>query len=323
MSPKRVGIIGFDQVKALQLFGPADAFSAAVLDDGYGGRIPCYEVCTIGTTASFRTDSGFTVAADSTLEDAPDLDIIVIAGGKGIRTGNVSDRIADFLLERAWTSRIAAACSGIYGLAPTGFLDRREATTHWRFASDVARRFPAIRLDHRRPLVSDGRFFTAAGLSAGINLAVALIEEDYGRYVARSVSEELSIYRAEADREESRDGSQQQSTERFADLVAWIVRNLNTDLSLEVLARRACMSPDHFGKAFKSFFGTPPAEFIENLRLNEARRRLSKRQKTLQSVATSVGFRNSDAFQRAFQRKFGTRPSRLFAETNQLAPAAR
>lgn len=320
IAPKRVGIIGFDRVTALHLVGPADVFSAAALDDGYGGRIPCYEVCTIGTTERFRGESGLTFTADCTLQNAPELDIIIVAGGRGIRRPEINGAITHFLLERAgWLARIGAVSSGIYGLAPTGLLDGREVTTHWRCARDVAQRFPMLKVNHKRPLVHDGRFYTSTGLSAGLNLSLAMIQEDYGPYVATSVGQDLLLYPSPQDCHDlPPEATQFESyrTDRFADLVAWIVRNLQRDLSVEIMARRACMSPDNFSKAFKSFFGAPPTDFVENLRLNEARRRLSKRQKTVQSVAASVGFRNSGAFQRAFERKFGWRPSRVLAESN-------
>jgi transcriptional regulator GlxA family with amidase domain len=237
-----------------------------------------------------------------------------------IRRPEISEAITHFLLERAGRHRrIGSVCSGIYGLAPTGLLDGREVTTHWRYARDVAQRFPMLKVNHTRPLVHDGRFYTSTGLSAGLNLSLAMIQEDYGPYVATSVGQDLLLYPSPQDRHDlPPEATQFESyrTDRFADLVAWIARNLQTDLSVEILARRACMSPDHFSKAFKSFFGAPPTDFVENLRLNEARRRLSKRQKTVQSVAASVGFRNSGAFQRAFEQKFGRRPSRVLAESN-------
>jgi transcriptional regulator GlxA family with amidase domain len=176
-----------------------------------------------------------------------------------------------------------------------------------------------LKVNHKRPLVHDGRFYTSSGLSAGLNLSLAMIQEDYGPYVATSVGRDLLLYPSPQDCHDlPSEATQFESyrTDRFADLVAWIVRNLQRDLSVEIMARRACMSPDNFSKAFKSFFGAPPTDFVENLRLNEARRRLSKRQKTVQSVAASVGFRNSGAFQRAFERKFGWRPSRVLAESN-------
>ena len=196
-------------------------------------------------------------------------------------------------------------------MAPTGLLDGREVTTHWRFASDVARRFPKLRLDYGRPLVKDGPFYTSAGLTPAIDLSLALIEEDYGYHVALAVAQETMIPLTH------RNGQHElpkpvafdsQPTDRFAELIAWIMRNLHGDLSVDVLARRACMSRSHFNRAFKSVFGVTPAEFVENLRLNEARRRLSTPRKIVYSVAESVGFSNPDAFQRAFERRFGAKP---------------
>jgi transcriptional regulator GlxA family with amidase domain len=318
MTPKRIGIIGFDRVTALHLIAPAEAFRAAVLDDGYGGRIPCYEVCTLGAGSErFCTDSGLEFNAQTNLADAPELDTIIVAGGPGLCDTKTSQSIAAFLLRRASESRrIGTVCTGLYGLAPTGLLDDREVTINWRFATDAARRFPRLRINHKRPIIQSGPFYTSSGLAAGMNLSLAMIREDYGPYVAQAVQDELFLDLTKA---ETCDGIPEggpldrRPNERFADLIPWIVRNLQGDLSVEILARRACMSPNHFSKAFKSVFGQPPKIFIENLRLNEARRRLSKRQKTIFGVAASVGFTDAAAFQRAYQRRFGTRPSTSFA----------
>jgi transcriptional regulator GlxA family with amidase domain len=320
MQPKRVGIIGFEQVTALHLVGPAEAFCAAALDNGYGGRIPCYEVCTVGVGSDrFQAESGFEFQAQSSLSDCLEFDTIIVAGGSGIRKPGVSEQISEHLSRCAPdTRRIGAVCTGLYGLAPTGLLDDREVTIHWRFATDVARRFPRLRVNHKRPVIQDGPFYTSSGLSAGINLALAMIREDYGPHVAQAVERELVVSPVLGERGDSpvdRAAFEPRPNERFADLVPWIIRNLQSDLSVEILARRACMCPSHFSKAFKSVFGQAPKVFVENLRLNEARRRLSKRQKTLQSVAASVGFRDCGAFQRAFVRKFGSRPSRVFDES--------
>ncbi len=318
MNPKRVGIIGFDQVTALHVIAPAEAFRAAALDNGYGGRIPCYEVCIIGVgSEKFHTDSGLEVQAQTTLDKVEELDTIIVAGGPGIREPKVSQAIATFLLRRSSDCRrIGAVCSGLYGLASTGLLDDREVTINWRFATDAARRFPRLRINHKRPLVQSGPFYTSSGLAAGVNLSLAMIREDYGPYVAQAVESELFRDQTDPEGKESDGGLlDRRPNERFADLIPWIVRNLQGDLSVEILARRACMSPNHFSKAFKSVFGQPPKLFIENLRLNEARRRLSKRQKTIFGVAASVGFTDSAAFQRAYQRRFGARPSANFAAT--------
>jgi transcriptional regulator GlxA family with amidase domain len=327
MKPKRIALIGFEEVTALHLVGPAEAFTAAALDDGYGGRIPCYDVTIVGIGSEcFRAESGMAFTAEMDLAAAQEFDTVIIAGGRGIHEPRVANAIRDWILQHARSMRrIGAICTGVFALAPTGLLDGREVTVHWRFASELARRFPRLRIDHRKPLIRAGSYFTASGLSAGINLSLTMIADDYGPHVAQAVSRELALFpvgpsRAEPVGARSRDN---QGSDRFADLVAWIVRNLDSDLSVETLARRACICPSHFSKAFKSVFGESPSDFVENLRLHEARRRLSKRQKTLQSVATSVGFTSSDAFQRAFQKRFGTRPSRLLEPATKRGPIAK
>jgi transcriptional regulator GlxA family with amidase domain len=317
--PKRVGLVGFDDVTALHLVGSADTFIAAELDDGYGNRIPCYEVHMIGVFSDrFRAEDGLMFEARATLSNAPVLDTIVIAGGRGIRRPEVSDKVAGWILKRInATRRIGAVGTGVYGVAPTGLLNGREVTTHWRFARDLARRFPRLRIDHRKPFVQDGPYYTTTGLNGGVNVSLAMIQEDYGPYVAQSVEEELALRLTKEDEEElpvdpaPRDN---RPIDRFSDLVAWVIRNLHADLSVEVLARRACMCPSHFSKVFKSVFGEPPSDFVQNLRLHEARRRLSKRQKTLRTVAASVGFSSPDSFHRAFERRFGVRPNKYLDE---------
>src|SRR4029453_3528107 len=185
MNPKRIGFLGFDGVTASHLVAPADTFAAAALDGGYGNRIRCYQICTIGLTPEpFRSGWGMVFKPEETLQTAPELDTVIVPGGDGLRHAAINEKISDWILARANRSRrIAAICTGIYFLAPTRLLDGREVTTHWRYASDVARRFPNLRVDPRRPLVKDGAFYTSSGFSAAINLSLALIEEDYGRHV--------------------------------------------------------------------------------------------------------------------------------------------
>jgi transcriptional regulator GlxA family with amidase domain len=313
MKPKRVGLLGFDQVTALHLIGPADAFAAATLDDGYGGHIRCYDVHIVGVTSDrFRSECGVHFEVENTLSYSPDFDTIIIPGGGGIRHAAVADKIAAWLLKRIDWRRIGAVCSGIYGLAPTGLLNGRFATTHARFAADVARRFPQVRLDQTRTLIKEDAYYTSSGLTAGLNLSLSMIREDYGPNVAASVERELTLRLTseEFGREEQHEVlPENHPIDRFADLVGWILHNLHADLSLEVLARRACMCPNRFGKVFKSIFGEAPGEFVAKLRLNEARRRLACRSKAIRTVAASVGFADPVAFQRAFKRRFGIQPA--------------
>ncbi len=313
MVPKRIGFLGFEGVAASNLAGSADVFAAAVLDGGYDNRISCYQSCTIGLGPQcFRAESGISFTPENTLETASELDTIVVPGGHGLQRSVVCEKIADWIVARAnRTRRIAAIGDGIYGLAPTGLLDGREVTTHWRYATDVTRRFPKLRVAPRRPLVKDGAFYTSSGPGAAVDLSLALIEEDYGRHVALAAAQEFVT--------SSGNGNGQgklpkpyvfdsQPADRFAELVPWIMRNLHEELSVNALARRMCMSPGHFNRAFKSVFGNTPAEFVERLRVNEAKRRLSVPKRTLDTIAASVGFSDAKAFRRAFKRRFGAKP---------------
>jgi len=314
MRPKEIGLIGFDQVTASHLTATADALRAAVLEDGFGGRIQCYRVWTIGLTKeAFRADSGMVIVPDTSFAAAPSLDTIIIAGGKGLHRSEIREPLTEWVLSRSYeTRRIASICSGILALAPSGLLDGREVTTHWRLVRPLALRHPRLRVDHKRRLVQDGQYYTAAGLTGGIDLARTLIEEDYGKQVAMAVDRELMLYlspKESPNESASSRGDEVRPLDRFAELIGWVMKNLQQELTVDAMARQAGMCPAHFTRAFKSVFGTTPGEFVENLRLNEARRRLASRRKTVRSVAESVGFANPKAFRRAFQRRFGDRPT--------------
>jgi transcriptional regulator GlxA family with amidase domain len=251
MNPKRVGFLGFEGVAASELTRAADVLAAATLDGGYGNRISCYQISAIGFTSEcFRAESGIAFRPDNTLETASELDTIVIPGGDGLRRSLVSETIADWVLARVnETRRVVAIGGGIYGVAPTGLLDGREVTTHWRYASDVARSFPNLRVDPRRHLVKDGVFYTCSGPNAAIDLSLALIEEDYGRHVASVVAQDFVSAPMNGNGQHKLPSPlvfDSQPADRFAELVPWIMRNLHEDLSINTLARRACMSPSHF-----------------------------------------------------------------------------
>jgi transcriptional regulator GlxA family with amidase domain len=313
----------------------ADVFAAAILDAGYGNPISCYDVCTIGFTSDcFQCESGITFMPSCTLETVCELDTIVVPGGNGLQRSLVSDRVADWILARAnRMRRIAAIGGGIFGVAPTGLLDGRQVTTHWRYTTDVARRFPNLRIDAKRHLVKDGAFYTSSGPRAAIDLSLTLIEEDYGRHVALAAAQKFVAPLLNGNGEHKLPDPavfDSQPTDRFGELIPWIMRNLGQDLSVNILARRACMSPSHFNRAFKSVFGSTPAEFVETLRVNEAKRRLSVPKRTLDTIAASVGFSDAKAFRRAFERRHGAKPrnclsifdSASVTETNRLGSSS-
>ncbi len=310
MKPLRIGIIGYDGVQGLDLVGPADAFSIPANEAGQ----PHYQVLVIGLTGKpFHTEAGISIAPTTTLRRAPQLDTVIIPGGRGARVGPAGPVISQWIAANAHRfRRIASVCTGIYALAPTGLLDHRRVTTHWRFADDVARNFPKLRLDHDALYLKDGAFYTAGGVTASVDLSLALIEEDFGPRVALTVARELVVYLKRA-------GGQKQyseplefqinSSDRFADLTSWVPEHLQGDLSLPALAKRVGLSPRQFHRRFKANFGRTPADFVHGLRLDEARRRLTERTQTIESVAASVGFQSDDAFRLAFLRRFKVTPS--------------
>lgn len=310
---RRIGFIVFPGITALDFVGPMDAFAAAGIgkDDK---KMPCYELITIGVNRGpIKGESGVEFRTHHTLESAPSCDTIIIPGGSGLREPATLAKVSAWLKERASkTRRLVSVCTGIYGLAASGLLDGRNVTTHWAFAHDVVQRFPKLRVDANALFIKDGKFYTSAGVTAGIDLTLALIEEDCGPSVALAVARELVVYL-------KRPGDQAQyseplrfqarSDDKFADLAAWISRNLHRRLSTQILAQRVHLGMRHFSRSFKRSFGVTPTQFVERQRIREACKRLLLPRANVESVSASVGFMNADTFRRAFERCIGTPPS--------------
>lgn len=314
MIPRTVGLIVFDQMAADELTGPAETFSRARVRTGDDRELRCYQVSTLGIgTAQCVTECGVIVKPQLNINDAPSLDTLIIPGGSGIHDTRLNKKIAKWLSRRApGTRRIAALGDSIYALAATGLLDRRKVATHWRFAKDVALRFPRLRVTSDSLFVKDGPFYTCAGGASAVDVSLSLIEEDYGRPIALKLARELIVHLKRSGEQQQYSEALQfqvQSCDRFADIATWVLCNLNQDLSVEALAQRACMSLRNFTRLFKIAFGRSPAEFVADARIAEARRRLDTPRNNIESVATSVGFQSADAFSRAFEREVGCRPS--------------
>ena len=311
---KRIGIIGYNDVQALDVVGPGDAFTLAASLTADSASCN-YEVLVLGLTSKpFAAESGLLMKPHTTLDKAPALDTVIIPGGRALRLDPTINRtIAQWLKARSSKiRRIASVCTGTYALAPSGLLDGLRVTTHWRFAQDLAKRYPRLQVDANAIFIKDGSIYTSAGVTAGIDLALALIEEDCGPAIALRVARELVVYL-------KRTGGQEQyseplrfqvdSKDSFSDLVPWIRGHMKHDLSVEALAARANLSPRQFSRRFKTAFGVTPGEFVEDMRLDEARRHLSKHSSGIEGIADAVGFASADSFRRAFERRFGIAPS--------------
>ena len=313
MLAKQVLIVGYDEITSLDLSGPLEAFSSAVVENSKGKSEPGYKVTIAALGAkTFRSESGLCITADCSLSSVRQVDTLLIPGGRGMRNPSTGAKLAGWISKRVdRIRRVASICTGVYGLAPTGLLDGRRVTTHWKFATDLAARFPALKVDAKPLYIREGKFYTSAGVTAGIDLSLALIEEDFGPQIALAVARDLVVYM-------KRPGGQEQfseplkfqmaSSSRFADLPAWISGHLDQDLSVEALAQRMNLCPRQFTRRFKTEFKNSPAAFVQRLRLDEARNRLASADCSVESVAASVGFNDPDSFRRAFVKCFGVPP---------------
>jgi transcriptional regulator GlxA family with amidase domain len=311
---RRIGVLLFPNVQALDVVGPMDAFAAAGAALGSGDRAPRYEVFTVAASnRAVVAESGLALQPHHTFDSCPEMDTLLIPGGCGMRDPRMAHKLAPWIAHQAErTRRVAAICTGTFGLAATGLLRNRRVTTHWRYARDLAARYPQLKVDANALHLKDGRFYTSAGITAGIDLALALIEEDCGRVVSLQVARELVVYLRRA-------GGQAQyseplefeakSIDRFADLSRWIAANLDRTITLDALARRASLGPRQVSRRFKATFGVTPANFVEGLRMKEAQRRLVVSEGSIKRVANSLGYRSSHVFRRAFERRFGVSPS--------------
>lgn len=310
---RRVGLVLFEGVTALDLVGPAEAFSAARQGPDDKPR-PAYELLVLGVSRrSCVAESGVKLSPDCRLDEAPPLDTLLVPGGVGLREPPTNELVASFVRKRApKLRRVAAVCTGIYGVAPTGLLDGRRVTTHWSFAADVARRFPRLNVAPDELFIKDGRYYTAAGVTSGIDLSLALIEEDLGPARALAVARELVVYM-------KRQGGQTQfseplklqiaSRDRLGELADYVTSNLERDLSVPLLAKRLGLSPRQLTRLCRSELDRSPAAIVLQLRLDESRRRLLEPSAGVEQVAASIGFASADAFRRAFERRFGLNPS--------------
>ena len=304
---RRIGFLLFDGLVALDVVGPVEAFAEANSDKG------AYELLTVGVRRSAVTSaSGIVFKPGVTLADCPPLDTLVVPGGVCLRHPGPGTAILAWIAQRAPTTRrIASVCTGIFGVAPTGLLNGRTVTTHWRFAAELARRFPALQVDADALFIKDEGFYTSAGITAGIDLSLALIEEDLGRTAALRVARELVVYMKRA-------GGQNQYSEplrgqvaatgRIKEVAAFIDAHLAGDLSAQRLAEFAHLSVRQFDRRFRESFDVSPAAYVKAARMSRARDLLCSSDLNVSQLATAVGFVSDDVFRRAFERSFGVSP---------------
>ncbi|MGB9474646.1 MAG: helix-turn-helix domain-containing protein [Candidatus Udaeobacter sp.] len=330
MNPKTIGLVVLERVTAVDVTGPAEAFARTKIRSGNQSSgsqrspkdqsvqsadlDPCYRVLTLGVGQTpCVTECGIEIKPHSSLEDAPPLDTLFVCGCSEAHNSRWSRKLSKWLKQRSsFTRRVVGIGTGVYELASVGLLDGRQAAVHWRLANHFARRFANVRVNPNALFVKDGPFYSCAGGAAAIDLSLSLIEEDFGRRAALNLARELVLHvKRSGDQEQCSEPLQYQlqSCDRFGDMSTWILCNLNQDLSVDALAQRAAMSRRNFTRLFQEAFGKSPAQFVAEARIAEAQQRLLVPRNSIESIATSLGFRSADVFSVAFERYTGIRPS--------------
>ncbi|MFJ2743298.1 GlxA family transcriptional regulator [Streptomyces sp. NPDC087440] len=313
-------VVLFEGVLSLDVTGPVEVFAGAGVTTG-----AAYEIRTASVDGGpVRTSSGLTLLPDTDLASlATSLDeppssgghsphvTLLVPGGPG--TLHLDPRLVAWLRAHALRAdRLVSVCSGAFYLAEAGLLDGRRAATHWDVAGHLARTYPKVDVDPDAVFVREGRIATSAGVTAGIDLALALVEEDHGRDVALTVARHLVVFLR-------RPGNQAQFSAQLSaqtalraplrDVQQYISEHPDADLSVETLADRARLSPRHFARAFRAETGTTPGRYVDRVRLEHARRLLEDGPDGIECVSRACGYGTPEAMRRAFVKAFGTAPA--------------
>ncbi len=310
MPPRQIGFLIFEDFQLLDAAGPISAFEMPMR----GLKPPPYELKIISVTPGpVRSTSGAIMMADP-IPKNPRFDTLIVVGGMGTRQAMADERTLALVRSAAKSARrLCSVCSGAYILAAAGLLDGKRATTHWGRTPDFQKRFPDVKLEPDCIYIREGKIWTSAGITAGIDLALALIADDLGEEIARRSAQELVVYHR-------RPGGQSQfsalldieRTEgRFTPLLGWMRERLDEPLTVETLAAQSNMSPRNFARAFTAETGVTPAKAVERLRLETAREQVERSAEPIDIIARGVGFGDPERMRRAFVRAFGQPPQAL------------
>ncbi len=307
MTNRSVVLVGFEGAFALDLIGPWEVLAMAG-PDHYSLRI-----ATLGG-GSFKSSSGARLEAHAALERVRGpIDTLLISGGDGIFAAGADPDFLRHIRRLAATARrVGSICTGAFGLAAAGLLDGRKATTHWAYCDRMAAEYPQVSLDPDPIFVKDGNVYTSAGVTAGMDLALSLVEEDLGHNPAMHAARHLVLFvRRPGGQSQFSAALELQAADRqpLRDLQSWLADNLAADLSVEVLAARVHMSPRNFARAFTDEVGTTPARYVERVRVEAARRRLEESDDGIDRVATSCGFGSGNSMRRSFLRVIKVPPA--------------
>jgi transcriptional regulator GlxA family with amidase domain len=308
---RTVLMVLFDQVQSLDVTGPLEVFTGANTWQASRGGVPAYDIRTASLGGrAVRTSSGLRLIPDGDLRDPRAPDLLIVPGGEGSRRPD-PELTAWLRTHGRQAARLVSVCTGAFLLAEAGLLTGRRVTTHWAYCGALAARYPQVTVEPDPIFVRDGNVATSAGVTAGIDLALALVEDDLGREAALDIARHLVVFLR-------RPGNQAQfsaqlagqlaSREPLRDVQRWIADHPAADLSVETLARAASLSPRQFARAFAAEVGMSPGRYVDQIRLEAARRRLEDTADGVEQTARSCGYGTPEAMRRAFVRALGVSP---------------
>ncbi|PUA17515.1 GlxA family transcriptional regulator [Glaciimonas sp. PCH181] len=313
-APRTVDIIIYPGFKALEAIGPLKVFDYTNTCLRQRQRPDGYEVAIASTkTGTITSDSLMSLQATKAISMLALPDLAMIVGAPDIEKALLdSPEIVEWVTNAApKIQRLAALCTGSFFLAEGGALDGRRATTHWRFSELLRKKYPAVKVDADAIFIREGNIWTSAGVTAGMDLALAIVEEDFGPEIALEVARDLVIYlkRPGGQSQFSVHLSSQMTTHpSIRQLQSWIMSHLDEDLSVPKLAARVAMSERNFTRVFQRETADSPAEFIESARFEVARRMLEENNAPLKLIVLKTGFRTEEKMRRVFQKKIGVTP---------------
>jgi len=314
--PREVAILLFDDVQSLDVTGPLEVFAGAErLVRESARRERGYRVRTFSADgAPVRTSSGLELVPHGSIEQAPPrLDTLLVPGGAGHERAGDSATLVPWIAHASRTARrTASVCTGAFLLARAGLLDGRRATTHWSAAAALQRAHPSVHVDADPIFVRDGRVWTSAGVTAGMDLALALVEQDLDRDAALLIARHLVLFLRRPGNQSQFSAtlaSQQPEREPLREVQRQVLENVAADHSVEAMATRANMSTRHFARAFAAETGLTPGRYVERVRLEYARRQLEDTPQPVTAIAAACGFGTAETMRRAFLRALAVGPT--------------
>ena len=311
-NPRTVEILAYPAVQLLDVAGPLQVFATANELAGMRGEAPLYAPRVVSADTPVVTASaGLGLLATPLPRAGTKLDTLLLAGGPGVHAAAQDPRVLDWVRKRAARARrVASVCTGAFLLGAAGLLDGRRAATHWMHCAELGRRYPNVRVEADPIYVRDGAVWTSAGVTAAIDLALALVEEDAGRALSLAVARHLVMFlkRPGGQAQFSTVLSLQGAEDQFGALHAWMSGRLSGDLSLPTLARRAGMSERNFSRRYAQATGITPARAVERLRVEAARQLLSETRLPVKRIAQRCGFGSEETMRRSFLRLLAATP---------------